>query len=82
MSPEEEIMMITSEGVMIRMESASISSIGRNTSGVKLMNIDSSANTRVAGVAKVKLTVSEEDSDVSGEDVMTNEEENSPVAEE
>ena len=82
LSPEEEIMMITSEGVMIRMESASISSIGRNTSGVKLMNIDSSANTRVAGVAKVKLTVSEEDSDVSGEDVMTNEEENSPVAEE
>ena len=82
LSPEEEIMMITSEGVMIRMESASISSIGRNTSGVKLMNIDSSANTRVAGVAKVKLTVSEEDSDVTGEDGMTKEEETNPVTEE
>ena len=34
-NPEEEIMMITSEGVVIRMKCDTISVIGRNTSGVK-----------------------------------------------
>ncbi|MDD7209971.1 MAG: DNA gyrase subunit A [Lachnospiraceae bacterium] len=57
--PEEEIMLITTEGIVIRMKSESISIIGRNTSGVKLINIDSDSDVRVASVAKVKF--SEED---------------------
>lgn len=61
LNPEEEIMMITTEGIMIRMKSGTISSIGRNTSGVKLMNIDASGNVRIAGVAKIMMTESEEE---------------------
>ncbi len=57
----EEIMMITTEGVVIRMDSSSISVIGRNTSGVKLMNVDSESNVTVASVTKVKITESEEE---------------------
>ena len=50
--PEHEIMMITTEGVIIRIKVADISVIGRNTSGVILMNVD--GDIRVASVAKVR----------------------------
>lgn len=60
-SEDEEIMMITTEGIVIRMKSDTISVIGRNTSGVKLMNIDAESDIKVARVAKVKQTESEED---------------------
>ena len=53
--PEEEIMLITTEGIVIRMKSDSISVIGRNTSGVKLINIDAESNIKVASVAKVRF---------------------------
>ena len=36
---ENEVMMITTEGVVIRMGVDGISMLGRNTSGVKLMNL-------------------------------------------
>ena len=55
-NPEEEIMMISSDGIVIRMKCESISVIGRNTSGVKLMNIDSESDTVVASVTKVRAT--------------------------
>ena len=61
-SADEEIMMITTEGIVIRMKSDTISVIGRNTSGVKLMNIDADSDIKVARVAKVKQTEPEEDS--------------------
>ena len=47
-------MMITNEGVVIRISVEDISVIGRNTSGVKLMNIDPDSNIRVASIAKVR----------------------------
>ena len=66
--PEEEIMLITTEGIVIRMKSDSISVIGRNTSGVKLINIDADSDIKVASVAKVRFQ--EEDiSEVSEETV-------------
>ena len=61
-SADEEIMMITTEGIVIRLKSDTISVIGRNTSGVKLMNIDADSDIKVARVAKVKQTEPEEDS--------------------
>ena len=61
-SDDEEIMMITTEGVVIRMESGSISVIGRNTSGVRLMNIDAESSVKVASITKVSLTEAGEDS--------------------
>ena len=67
-NPEEEIMMITSEGVVIRMKCDTISVIGRNTSGVKLMNIDPESDIKVASVTKVRLTEEMEESDIPDED--------------
>ena len=49
-----EVMMITNEGIIIRMAVSDISIIGRNTSGVKLMNIDSESDVKVASIAKVR----------------------------
>lgn len=46
---EDEIMMITETGTIIRLETKGISVLGRNTSGVKLMNIKDS---KVVSVAK------------------------------
>ncbi len=51
---DHDIMMITNEGIIIRISVNDISTIGRNTSGVKLMNIDPNSSTRVASIAKVR----------------------------
>ena len=47
----EEIMLITSEGVIIRLREADISTIGRVSQGVKLMNLDEGVS--VVGIAKI-----------------------------
>ncbi len=49
---ENEIMMITTEGIIIRMKVEGISVLGRVTSGVKLMNL--SEDITVASIAKVR----------------------------
>lgn len=45
-------MMITTEGIIIRISCSDISILGRITSGVKLMNLDE--NVSVASIAKVR----------------------------
>lgn len=77
---DHEIMLITTEGIIIRLVVADISLIGRNTSGVKLMNIDSDSNITVASIAKVRASSkadSEElvDVDDEFEEVMESSEE-------
>ena len=49
---DNEIMMITTEGIIIRTAVDSISILGRNTSGVKVMNVGE--NVEVASIAKVR----------------------------
>ena len=49
---DNEIMMITTEGIIIRMKVDGISVLGRITSGVKLINLKDDVT--VASVAKVK----------------------------
>lgn len=49
---ENEILMITTEGIIIRMKVEGISVLGRVTSGVKLMNL--SEDITVASIAKVR----------------------------
>ena len=61
-------MLITTEGIVIRMKSDSISVIGRNTSGVKLINIEADSDIKVASVAKVRFE-EEDNSEESEEDV-------------
>ena len=50
---ENEVMLITTEGIIIRIPCNGISIVGRIASGVKLMNVDSE-HVVVAGIAKVR----------------------------
>ena len=51
---DNEIMIINTEGIIIRMECSGISVLGRITSGVKLINL--SGDDKVASIAKVRET--------------------------
>ena len=55
---DNEVMLITTEGIIIRMPVNGISLIGRDTSGVKVMNLKEGVT--VAGMAKVRQMESEE----------------------
>ena len=66
---DRDIMLITNEGILIRMGVSDISVIGRNTSGVKLMSIDTESNVRVATIAKVRE--SSHSDDVSEDENIT-----------
>ena len=48
---------------MIRINLDKVSVLGRNTSGVKLMDIDKDTDTVIASVAKVRETENEEESE-------------------
>ena len=63
---DHDIMMMTNEGIMIRMHCSDITVIGRITSGVKLMNVGSGAF--VASVAKLARTEEDENVDEDGEE--------------
>ena len=62
-----EIMLITTEGIIIRMSVDDIYIIGRNTSGVKLMSIEQNSDIKVASIAKVRESVTK-DSNVYDEE--------------
>ena len=69
---ESEIMIINTEGIVIRMKCSDISQYGRITSGVKLINLPEKE--RVASVAKVRTAPAE----IDGEEVEIKEEDDSP----
>ena len=56
---ENEIMLITTQGIIIRLEVDKISELGRITSGVKLINMENDIS--VASIAKVKENASEKE---------------------
>ncbi len=77
---DNEIMMITTEGIIIQLRMEDISTLGRITSGVKLINLDKGV--KVAKIAKVREKVSNgnqefENIDDAMEDIP--EEEKNPV---
>ena len=51
---DDEIIMITNEGILIRIPVGNINKIGRNTTGVICMNVDSTKDIRVASFAIVQ----------------------------
>ena len=65
---DHEIMLITNEGIIIRMGVEGISKLGRSTSGVKLMNIDSESEIVVASIAKVRETIGNSENKANAED--------------
>ena len=69
---ESEIMIINTEGIVIRMKCSDISQYGRITSGVKLINLPEKE--KVASVAKVRTASAE----IDGEEVEIKEEDDSP----
>ena len=70
-----EIMLITTDGIIIRMAVDDISVIGRNTSGVKLMSIDQNSDIKVASIAKVRESEAK-DSNVYDEEYYEEDTEN------
>ena len=69
---ESEIMIINTEGIVIRMKCSDISQYGRITSGVKLINLPEKE--KVASVAKVRTASAA----IDGEEVEIKEEDDSP----
>jgi DNA gyrase subunit A len=66
--PEDELMMITKGGIIIRCPVQGIRVSGRNTQGVKLMNLDT--DDRIVDVARVQK---EDEDDVEGTEPLTDE---------
>ena len=61
-------MMITTEGVIIQIPVCDISVYGRNTSGVKLINLDDES-VRVAKIAKVRERLSDGTQEIEEEEL-------------
>ena len=68
---EHEIMMITTEGIIIQLRMDDISTLGRITSGVKMINLDEKV--KVAKIAKVREKVSDGNQELSDEEVTAGE---------
>jgi len=68
-----EIMLITTEGIIIQLKVSEISNLGRITSGVKLIDLDSEKEFVVASIAKVRDTIPENIEITSDEAAQTSE---------
>ena len=55
-----EIMLISTQGIVIRLNCSDISELGRVTSGVKLINVDVANDITVASIAKVRESETED----------------------
>ncbi len=65
-SDDDQVMIITNSGVLIRMRASDISVIGRNTQGVRLIALESREE-KVTGLAKIVETDEEGDDGADGE---------------
>ena len=76
-TPEDEIMMINTDGIIIRMQCSDISVLSRNASGVKLMNLKDGE--QIACVAKVMESsrsggddeITDDDADFEADDAVS-----------
>jgi len=82
---DQEVIIMTNEGIVIRIPVSDINIIGRNTSGVKCMNVDSEAGICVASFAIVQETEKDEELEAlraameAGENAVVVEDEESEV---
>ena len=67
---DNEVMLITTEGIIIRIPCSEISILGRITSGVKVMNVGE--NISIASIAKVREKKEEEKAEENKEEVTDN----------
>jgi DNA gyrase subunit A len=61
-SPEDQIMLITTGGVLVRTRVSEIREMGRATQGVTLINVDE--GTRLSGLQRIAESDSDDDADV------------------
>ncbi|HAT39705.1 DNA gyrase subunit A [Polynucleobacter necessarius] len=69
-SPEDQIMLITIGGVLVRTRVSEIREMGRATQGVTLINVD--AGTRLSGLQRIAESDSDDAGDVEDEGDMPN----------
>ena len=77
---DHEIMMITTEGIIIQLRMEDISTLGRITSGVKLMNLDEKVT--IAQIAKVREKLSNGEEEIENIDDIVDVPQSSEVASE
>jgi DNA gyrase subunit A len=63
---EDELMIVSQNGILIRLPIRDISTIGRNTQGVRLINLEE--GDRVIDVAKVEQNGEDDEMDEEGDD--------------
>jgi DNA gyrase subunit A len=66
-SPEDQIMLITTGGVLVRTRVSEIREMGRATQGVTLISVDE--GTRLSGLQRIAESDSDDDVDESGDEV-------------
>jgi DNA gyrase subunit A len=64
-APEDEIMLITTGGVLIRTRVAEVREQGRSTQGVRLINLDEGE--RLAGLEKIVEAEEDEEAPTNGQ---------------
>jgi DNA gyrase subunit A len=77
-SPEDQIMLITTGGVLVRTRVSEIREMGRATQGVTLISVDE--GTRLSGLQRIAESDSDDDADESGDEVDTAGGESTPDA--
>lgn len=77
----EEVMLMTSEGIIIRLRAKDISTIGRVSQGVKLMNLNEGVT--VVGIAKIsEEDIKDDDLEILDDETPVSNEESSIISEE
>lgn len=77
----EEVMLMTSEGIIIRLRAKDISTIGRVSQGVKLMNLNEGVT--VVGIAKIsEEDIKEDDLEILDDETSVSNEGSSIISEE
>jgi DNA gyrase subunit A len=77
-SPEDQIMLITTGGVLVRTRVSEIREMGRATQGVTLISVDE--GTRLSGLQRIAESDSDDDADESGDEVDAASGESAPDA--
>ncbi|MBQ9277139.1 MAG: DNA gyrase subunit A [Lachnospiraceae bacterium] len=77
---DNEIMIITNQGIVIRILCKDISKLGRITTGVKLINMDIEHDVTVASIAKVRQKSAEESESLEALEKEMNENDNTEGA--
>lgn len=77
-SPEDQIMLITTGGVLVRTRVSEIREMGRATQGVTLINVDE--GTHLSGLQRIAESDSDEDGDDVGDEQSNSESDTAPDA--